>query len=61
MGSERRGPEQFLSLLPLGDRMLSSVRLIQTGETFGGWRLDSLNTTTAVFSIAGQAQTLPIP
>jgi hypothetical protein len=61
MGSERRGPEQFLSLLPLGDRTLRSVRLIQTGETFGGWRLDNLNTTTAVFSIAGQAQTLPIP
>jgi hypothetical protein len=61
MGSELRGPERFLSLLPLGDRTLSSVRLIQTGETFGGWRLDNLNTTTAVFWIAGQAQTLPIP
>ena len=61
MGSELRGPERFLSLLPLGDRTLSSVRLIQTGETFAGWRLDNLNTTTAVFSIAGQAQTLPIP
>lgn len=61
MGSELRGPERFLSLLPLGDRTLSSVRLIQTGETFGGWRLDNLNTSTAVFSIAGQAQTLPIP
>lgn len=64
MGSELRGPERFLSLLPLGDRTLSSVRLIQTGETFGGWQLNNLNnpnTSTAVFSIAGQAQTLPIP
>jgi hypothetical protein len=61
MGSELRGPELFLSLLPLGDRTLRSVRLIQTGETFGGWRLDNLNTSTAVFSVAGQAQTLPIP
>jgi hypothetical protein len=61
MGSELRGPERFLSLLPLGDRTLSSVRLIQTGETFGGWQLNNLNTSTAVFLIAGQAQTLPIP
>lgn len=54
MGSDLRGPERFLSLQPLGEQSLRSVRLLQPGETFGGWRLDHLNTSTAVFSNSGQ-------
>lgn len=62
MGSETRGPERFLSLLPLGEQTLRSVRLVQLGESFAGWRLENLNTGAAVFSIAGQApHTLAIP
>lgn len=62
MGSETRGPERFLSLVPIGEQTLRSVRLVQPGESFAGWRLENLNTGTAVFSIAGQApHTLAIP
>lgn len=62
LGLESRGAERFLAVLPSGEPALRYVRLLQPGETFGGWTLRVASTGTATFAIPGSPdQTLAIP
>lgn len=58
---ELRGGERFLSLLPRADAGADDIRLLRPGEAEGGWRLQSLDTDTAVFRVKGQTQWVKLP
>lgn len=49
LGVELRGGERFVATQPLESRSLTDVRLLRVGETQDGWRLETLDATTAVF------------
>lgn len=61
LGIELRAGERFLSIAPVDPRSLAEVRLLRPGETDGGWRLESLDAGTAVFSFEGQVRRLAVP
>lgn len=61
LGIELRAGERFLSIAPADPRSLAEVRLLRPGETEGGWRLESLDAGTAVFSFEGQVRQLTVP
>lgn len=62
LGSESRGGERFLLLAPTGSRSLTDLRLLRRGERIGAWQLKTLETGTALLSVAGQPdQRLQLP
>jgi hypothetical protein len=61
LGAELRAGERFLSIAPAGSRSLAEVRVLRPGESLDGWRLDSLDAHTAVFSFEGQVRQLAVP
>lgn len=62
LGIETRGAETFLSVLPNDMPALRYVRLLQPGEAFGGWQLQSASQGTATFMVGGHpVQSLPVP
>jgi hypothetical protein len=61
LGAELRAGERFLSIAPAGSRSLTEVRVLRPGESLDGWRLDSLDARTAVFSFEGQVRQLAVP
>lgn len=61
LGTESRGGVRFLLLSPPGSRSLADARLLHRGEGIGAWRLQALDTGTALFSVAGHPdQRLPL-
>ena len=61
LGTELRAGERFLSVAPEGAASLSAVRILRPGEIESGWRLESLDGHTAVFSFEGQVRQLAVP
>lgn len=61
LGTELRGGEPFLTVVPFGAHGLSQVLVLRPGEAAGDWRLEALEGRTAVFDVAGRLMRLPIP
>lgn len=61
LGTELRGGEPFLTVVPLGAHGLSQVLVLRPGEAAGDWQLEALEGRTAVFDVAGRLERLPIP
>lgn len=60
LGRELRGGEDFLSIGPTGTQALGQTRLIRIGESYSGWRLESIDEQFAVFVADGITQRLSI-
>lgn len=61
-GIETRGTVRFVAALPAGAHALSTVHLLQTGDSLNGWQLRAIREGQAVFHVPGHGdRTLPIP
>ncbi|MCW5233399.1 hypothetical protein [Verminephrobacter eiseniae] len=61
VGVELRAGERFVSILPTGATALAQVRLLRVGEEEAGWRLETIDGTSAVFRQAGETRRVSIP
>lgn len=61
LGIEWRGGKQFLSLAPTGAYSLEAVRVLQPGESYEDWQLESIDAEGAAFRVAGRLQRITIP
>lgn len=57
MGTELRGGERFLSILPTGTAAFTEMRVLRPGEADSGWRLQAIDGQTAVFQRENDGQT----
>ncbi|MGO1273444.1 MAG: hypothetical protein ACTMK5_16955 [Pseudomonas helleri] len=57
MGTELRGGERFLSILPTGKAAFSEMYILRPGETDSGWHLQAIDGQTAVFQREADGQT----
>ncbi|AUZ58501.1 Methyl-accepting chemotaxis protein [Pseudomonas sp. XWY-1] len=61
-GIETRGSIRFVAALPAGAHALSTVHLLQPGDSLNGWQLRAIREGQAVFHVPGHGdRTLPIP
>lgn len=61
-GIETRGTIRFVAALPAGAHTLSTVHLLQPGDSLNGWQLRAIREGQAVFHVLGHGdRTLPIP
>lgn len=61
-GIETRGTIRFVTALPAGTHALSTVHLLQPGDSLNGWQLQAIREGQAVFHVPGHGDhTLPIP
>jgi len=61
-GIETRGTIRFVTALPAGAHALSTVHLLQPGDSLNGWQLRAIREGQAVFHVPGHGdRTLPIP
>lgn len=61
-GIETRGTVRFVAALPAGAHALSTVHLLQPGDSLNGWQLRAIREGQAVFHVPGHGdRTLPIP
>ncbi|UPL08325.1 hypothetical protein PisoF_04031 [Pseudomonas sp. IsoF] len=61
-GIETRGTVRFVTALPAGTHALSTVHLLQPGDSLNGWQLLTIREGQAVFHVPGHGdRTLPIP
>ncbi|MFJ4387090.1 hypothetical protein ACIP02_22535 [Pseudomonas sp. NPDC089408] len=61
-GIETRGTIRFVTALPAGAHALSTVHLLQPGDSLNGWQLRAIREGRAVFHVPGHGdRTLPIP
>ena len=61
-GIETRGTIRFVVALPVGAHALSTVHLLQPGDSLNGWQLRAIREGQAVFHVPGHGdRTLPIP
>lgn len=61
-GIETRGTVRFVAALPVGAHALSTVHLLQPGDSLNGWQLRAIREGKAVFHVPGHGDlTLPIP
>ncbi|MFJ2982693.1 MULTISPECIES: hypothetical protein [unclassified Pseudomonas] len=61
-GIETRGTVRFVTALPAGTHALSTVHLLQPGDSLNGWQLRAIRKGQAVFHVPGHGdRTLPIP
>ncbi|HDS0918376.1 TPA: hypothetical protein QEM85_000257 [Pseudomonas putida] len=61
-GIETRGTIRFVAVLPAGAHALSTVHLLQPGDSLNGWQLRAIRKGQAVFHVPGHGdRTLPIP
>lgn len=61
-GIETRGAVRFVTALPVGTHALSTVHLLQPGDSLNGWQLRAIREGQAVFHVPGHGdRTLPIP
>lgn len=62
LGIETRGDVRFVSVLPAGAHALSTVHLLQPGDSLNGWQLKVLRRNQAVFQVPGLGErSLPLP
>jgi len=62
LGIEHRGGQEFLAVAPRGSTQLHQINLIRPGDTVmgTGWKLSSLEGTSAKFDVAGTSQTVAL-
>ncbi|MGF6391493.1 hypothetical protein [Pseudomonas plecoglossicida] len=61
-GIETRGTIRFVAVLPAGAHALSTVHLLQPGDSLNGWQLRAIRKGQAEFHVPGHGdRTLPIP
>jgi hypothetical protein len=61
-GIETRGTVRFVTALPAGAHALSTVHLLQPGDSLNGWQLRAIREGKAVFHVQGHGdRTLSIP
>ncbi|MBA6104647.1 MULTISPECIES: hypothetical protein [Pseudomonas] len=61
-GIETRGTIRFVTALPAGAHALSTVHLLQPGDSLNGWQLRAIREGQAVFHVPGHGdRILPIP
>lgn len=60
LGQELRSGERFLSVGTLGEPSVDQCRLMRIGETHLGWKLESIDTDSAVFATEGNTHRLSI-
>lgn len=61
-GIETRGTVRFVAALPVGAHALSTVHLLQPGDSLNGWQLRVIRENQAVFDVPGHGErTLPLP
>lgn len=60
LGQELRSGERFLSVGTLGEPSVDQCRLMRIGETHLGWKLESIDTDSAVFANEGTTHRLSI-
>ncbi|CAN7580416.1 hypothetical protein [Pseudomonas umsongensis] len=62
LGIETRGAVRFVAALPTGALSLSTVHLLQPGDSLNGWQLRAIREDEAVFHVPGHGdRTLPLP
>ncbi|GFE79169.1 hypothetical protein GCM10011487_11690 [Steroidobacter agaridevorans] len=61
LGIEWRGGKRFLSLAPTGAYSLDAVRVLQPGEAYDDWQLESVDRDSAAFRVAGRLQRVTVP
>lgn len=61
IGTEMRGGEQFLSLIPPGAHSSAEARVLHLGDSEGDWTLDAIEGRSAVFSVHGRTQRITWP
>ncbi|MNY23815.1 hypothetical protein D3C86_1574970 [compost metagenome] len=62
LGIETRGDAGFVAALPAGAHSLSTVHLLQPGDSLNGWQLRAIRADEAVFHVPGHDdRTLPLP
>ncbi|TNB81564.1 hypothetical protein FHJ31_18785 [Pseudomonas sp. Fig-3] len=62
LGIETRGVVRFVAALPAGAHSLSTVHLLQPGDSLNGWQLRAIRGDQAVFHVPGLGdRTLPLP
>lgn len=62
LGVETRGEIRFVSAQPAGTHALSTVHLLQPGDSLNGWQLKTIRRNQAVFQVPGLSErSLPLP
>ncbi|WP_439254059.1 hypothetical protein [Pseudomonas monteilii] len=62
LGVETRGDVRFISALPAGAHALSTVHLLQPGDSLNDWQLKAIRRSQAVFEVPGLGErSLPLP
>jgi septal ring factor EnvC (AmiA/AmiB activator) len=62
LGVETRGDVRFISALPAGAHALSTVHLLQPGDSLNDWQLKAIRRNQAVFQVPGLGErSLPLP
>jgi hypothetical protein len=62
LGVETRGDVRFVSALPAGAHALSTVHLLQPGDSLNDWQLKAIRRNQAVFQVPGLGErSLPLP
>jgi len=62
LGIEARGDVRFVSALPAGAHALSTVHLLQPGDSLNDWQLKAIRRNQAVFQVPGLGErSLPLP
>lgn len=61
LGIEWRGGKHFLSLAPASAYSLDAVRVLQPGEAYENWQLESLDGEGAAFRVDGRLQRVTVP
>ncbi|AVD83848.1 hypothetical protein I5S62_03595 [Pseudomonas putida] len=62
LGIETRGDVRFVAALPVGAHSLTTVHLLQPGDSFNSWQLRAIRADQVVFHIPGHGdRTLPLP
>jgi len=62
LGVETRGEVRFVSALPAGAHALSTVHLLEPGDSLNGWQLKTIRRNQALFQVPGLGErSLPLP
>ena len=62
LGIETRGDVRFVAALPKGAHSLTTVHLLQPGDSLNSWQLRAIRTNQVVFHVPGQGDhILPLP
>lgn len=61
IGVELRAGERFVAILPTDAAALTQVRLLRPGEADAGWRLEAIESGTAVFRHGDETRRLTVP